>query len=61
MRFLLPLREASRPFKIDIYARESLAVSIVNGHAPMMMLASAIFAELRWLSFGHVFWMDARG
>jgi len=45
-RFLLPLREPAGFFNIDIHALEHLAVSVVNGHAPMMMLTTAILAEL---------------
>jgi hypothetical protein len=52
-RFILPRREASRLVDIYVHARKLLAVSILNSHAPMMVLATAILAELCWLSFGH--------
>jgi hypothetical protein len=45
-RFLLPHGEPAGFFNIDIHALEHLAISIVNGHAPMMMLTMAINAEL---------------
>ena len=54
-RFLLPLCEPAGFFNIDIHTLERLSVSVVNGHAPMMVLATAILAELRFLPFddGH--------
>ena len=52
-RFLLPLCKIPRSLRIDVHTRERLAVPIVNGHARMMMLATAIFAQLRWPSLGH--------
>jgi hypothetical protein len=52
MRFLLRLREALRPFNIDGQPRKRLALAVVNSHTPMVVLAAAIFAKLRWLSSG---------
>jgi hypothetical protein len=52
-RLFLPLRKPARSFEFDVHARERLAVPVIHSHAPMMMLATAILAQLRRLSFGH--------
>ena len=61
-RFLLPRCETPSFCKIDIDALGRLAVSVVNGHARKMVLATAIFAELRFLPLdgGHCFFPIAR-
>ncbi len=52
-RLLLPLGKGARSFEVYIHARERLAVPLSHSHAPMMMLAAAILAELRCLSLCH--------
>ena len=52
-RFLLPFGEAPRFFEIDVHAREPLAVSVVDDHAPMMVLPTPVFAEFRSFELRH--------
>jgi hypothetical protein len=56
-RFFLPLRKLLRAFPVYINAREFLAVRVINGNLPVMMLAPFIMAHsagfLR-LGFFHV-------
>lgn len=48
-RALLALGEPLGAFSVDIYAREFVAVVIVDGDFPMSMLATAVAGELGWL------------
>ena len=52
-RFLLPFGEAPRFFKVDVHARERLAVAAIDGYAPVMMRTAPIFAEFRSFAVGH--------
>lgn len=55
-RLLLPVRKFLRAFAIDIHARKFLAVRVVNGHLPMMVLAPFVMAHpagLLQLGFFH--------
>ena len=56
-RFFLPLRKLLRALAVYIYAREFLAVRVVNGNLPMVVFAPFVVAHsagfLR-LGFFHV-------
>jgi hypothetical protein len=53
-RFLLALREAAGTLEISVDTRKGLAVTIVDRHTPMMVLATAVFAEMRLFALRHV-------
>jgi hypothetical protein len=53
-RFLLPLCKPPRSLEIDVHAPERLAVSVVNGNAPMIVYASRILAGCRSLPLDQV-------
>jgi hypothetical protein len=53
----LPLGEFLRAFPINIHACEFLAVRVIHGYLPVMMLAAFIVphsAGFLWLGFFHV-------
>ncbi|MGC1684870.1 MAG: hypothetical protein WA734_04570 [Candidatus Acidiferrales bacterium] len=49
----MPFGKAPGSFWVDVDAREGLAVSVVDCHAPVMMLSTPIFAEFRSFALGH--------
>lgn len=52
-RFFPSPCEAPRFLKIDVHARERLTVSVVNGHAPVMVFTTPISPELRSFALRH--------
>lgn len=52
--FFLPLGEAAGAIEIDVHACEGFAVTVVHGHAPMVVLAATVFADLYFFAFRHL-------